>query len=467
MRLFLYLVALLSLWFVAGVYHVMALMALAVGMALLLVCMFVLSQLTASLLAVRVERADGAPAKRGSAARFELCAQNRSPLPVSAFDVQLQLSYRDGQAAPTRLVVGGVVGGRTQVGVPVAVDAPHCGVLQVAVRRLSARDPLGLFVAHRRPRGASAQVVVVPGGSGAPRVPVEGGTATTHGPQGGSEVRRRGTVPPDVEQVRPYRAGDPLHAIHWKLSARTAEPMVKEHPSEHGLDALLLCDLGLRQGARCPAEDFDAFADAVGRTARGLVRAHLSYAVAWMGAHGTTPQVVVVRGEGEVEGVLQALVEGGVPYEVPTRWFAAPGRGDGGRTGTGVAREENGVVREGGAPMGADASAGAAGALEDAGATARGIAAQADGRRDLALLGEAGRGGVPESAGAGSSDWPCGVEVQTDGGMLCLRLDLDLSLWRDGRIVARLGQGGAQAAGSEAMRAPGAPAVPTRAGGAR
>ena len=58
-----------------------------------------------------------------------------------------------------------------------------------------------------------------------------------------SESRRKGNDYSEISDIRTYRAGDRPKDIHWKLSARQRELMVKERVSLSGSEHILLLDL--------------------------------------------------------------------------------------------------------------------------------------------------------------------------------------------------------------------------------
>ena len=54
---------------------------------------------------------------------------------------------------------------------------------------------------------------------------------------------RSGVFDDEFSQVREYRAGDPIRAIHWRTSARTNELMVREFDESREHDAVIAVDL--------------------------------------------------------------------------------------------------------------------------------------------------------------------------------------------------------------------------------
>lgn len=55
---------------------------------------------------------------------------------------------------------------------------------------------------------------------------------------------RRGDDPSELYQVRPYRAMDSVRDIHWKLTAKENQLMVKEHGFPLGCVILIWIDFG-------------------------------------------------------------------------------------------------------------------------------------------------------------------------------------------------------------------------------
>lgn len=96
----------------------------------------------------------------------------------------------------------------------------HCGLFTLRVTRARALDALGLFWLPLR-RGEAASLYVLPRRSGValPDLPpVEEGLLRP----------RPGGGPGEDYDPRPYRPGDPINTIHWKLSAKRDEPIVRE-----------------------------------------------------------------------------------------------------------------------------------------------------------------------------------------------------------------------------------------------
>ena len=128
-------------------------------------------------------------------------------------------------------------GGGLQSSTPVPTGTR--GVLVLPGRRLWAHDPLGLIgvvvatvppvsvVVHPAPAPVGVEATR-PAGVAAATLP-----AATPGGTGGSG---------ELDGVRPYVAGDPLHLVHWPSLARPGPPLVKEFGADGGVERCVFVD---------------------------------------------------------------------------------------------------------------------------------------------------------------------------------------------------------------------------------
>lgn len=115
----------------------------------------------------------------------------------------------------------------------------YCGLLKVEIDTLEYRDPMGLL-RIRLPLKASAESVILP-------KPQESSKDRREGYQAGiseaEETLSKGHDYSEVTDMREYRPGDRIKDIHWKLSAKKQDLMVKERASVAQSQVILLLDL--------------------------------------------------------------------------------------------------------------------------------------------------------------------------------------------------------------------------------
>lgn len=105
----------------------------------------------------------------------------------------------------------------------VPLNTKLCGMLLCRVESWECRDLLGLFTVKRRGKGA-ARCAVLPA-SAAPDTPVNISAAlnaaVTLKPKYGGGYS-------EEHELREYRPGDTVNSIHWKLSSKTDQVIVRE-----------------------------------------------------------------------------------------------------------------------------------------------------------------------------------------------------------------------------------------------
>ena len=170
---------------------------------------------------------------RGERLMTILSVEHRSVLPVGALRVSLN--------------VPGGAGGRQEIRVDVppfvrrnfrnVIRCPHRGSYEVGVTRLTACDLFGLFEFSRKVEKKLLRVEVSPR-------PIK--TLPMHlkpadvGPEFRSRATEDAASPSDV---RSWRDGDELKKVHWKLSLRKREIMVRTFEESARPDTLVIPDL--------------------------------------------------------------------------------------------------------------------------------------------------------------------------------------------------------------------------------
>ena len=118
----------------------------------------------------------------------------------------------------------------------IAFHAAHVGVTSPGVERVVISDLLGMFTVVKTPKNQGGELIVLP-------LPFDVGELTYAAGDSGTESMARAaediTSPADV---RTYQQGDAMKKIHWKLSVRKQELMVRRFEAPVMPDALVLLD---------------------------------------------------------------------------------------------------------------------------------------------------------------------------------------------------------------------------------
>lgn len=173
-----------------------------------------------SMLSLRAEIS--APDRVGQGSDSELCVlfKTRALLPLSRVNIRLQLENRyDGEVNKTKYSYAGVLSSTGRIPLPTAL----CGMICISVTRLECRDLLGLFVIRRRCT-AKAVCTVLPDPAAPDKCPDIDAcldSAVQLKPKYGGGYA-------EEHELREYRPGDTVNAIHWKLSAKSDQVIVRE-----------------------------------------------------------------------------------------------------------------------------------------------------------------------------------------------------------------------------------------------
>ena len=117
------------------------------------------------------------------------------------------------------------------------IPCPHRGVYEAGVTRISARDIFGFFSISRRPKMERIRVEVVPRPAPAETMAL---TASDMGPEFLARASEDTASPSDI---RAWQEGDSLKKVHWKISMRRREVMVRTYEESARPDTLIVPDL--------------------------------------------------------------------------------------------------------------------------------------------------------------------------------------------------------------------------------
>ena len=118
------------------------------------------------------------------------------------------------------------------------VRCPHRGSYEVGVTKLRAKDMFGLFSISRKSGQRLLRVDVYPKSYDVPFMELKAGDT---GPELRSRATEDASSPSDV---RKWQEGDVLKKVHWKLTMRRRELMVRTFEESSRPDTLIVPDLG-------------------------------------------------------------------------------------------------------------------------------------------------------------------------------------------------------------------------------
>lgn len=254
------------------------------------------------MLGCRLELSAAPPAlERGADGRWLASVESPGSLPLPRLTVRLtKENLLTGQKERGRLTLSGVA----RRPVELAVPAAHCGLLELRVDRARVYDYLGLFSLRvAAPYPARMLVRPVPVHMEPPLIP-EGLGARP------SPVNAARLGPGEDCDLRDYRPGDPMRSVHWKLSSKWDELIVRERA-----DTLIPLPLLTLDRFGSP-ETLDRLLDRALGMSRALLAIQRPHAILWLDGDGQ-PQLCAVSDEKQQVDCLHNLLGSFAPPAGP------------------------------------------------------------------------------------------------------------------------------------------------------
>lgn len=253
-------------------------------------------------------------AYHGESFTFQAELRNSCPMPVP--QLMVRIAVRDFPEREPLLLCGKLMLAARETGsLCFTADSSHCGCWELSPNRVVVTDFLGLvsrrcqvdrleqhmfFIlpdAQKREISASGR-----GGHG-------GNGAGGDGMDGEGELGSKRGNSPDVSDIRTYRPGDSIKLVHWKLTARLDELIVRELSEPEGESVQIFLDLRERDGlSRTNKEAWDTFMLTVESVSKSLLKRERFHTVTWWDAPTKAKITHLVKDEESKQIMLCALL---------------------------------------------------------------------------------------------------------------------------------------------------------------
>lgn len=259
-----------------------------------------------AMLTVRLALSCPESVTRGKEAALEAALQCRLPVPPCRFRLRIR-GTMTGLSMRRRLRFTA----RERLCISLPTD--HCALLLCTTNHCRVCDYLGLIALPlRSPAAASMAVLPVPR---PPETVPDLSSFRTPALQ-----PKAGGGPAEVYELRPYRPGDPLRDIHWKLSAKTGEPVVRQAMESRRSDAVISFDWPGNP------DRTDVVLDRVLWVSGLLLQRELPHRICFRRSPDGMPAAWTVESEADQQALLFRLLRER-PVSGPTLRAAVPGCG--------------------------------------------------------------------------------------------------------------------------------------------
>lgn len=238
---------------------------------------------------------------RGETAKEELVIENRTIFPLSAAEVIGE--YEDRRTSLTSKSNHCCkLGTKGTIRLPLLYETSHCGIYWFRLKRVRCYDCLGIFTLGKR-RTDQVRICVLPRIRGLDLAESEllfDAIFNDTNDQNGDNMEQY--------QIRTYQPGDPMHKVHWKLSAKSEELQIREFEPENQLLPDLILDFYYQEGTEQEKEQWDAFLEATAALLSYLYRTQNVIKMIWYDVLGHQNSFSIKEEQDIYEG-LQRLLE--------------------------------------------------------------------------------------------------------------------------------------------------------------
>ena len=181
------------------------------------------------------QRIDRDTAAKGDTVTYWLVLKNKCPLLLPCVEADF---YRDSPAfaeefLPRRMAVAPLANGSMELRLP----CRYKGVYEIGLRQIRLRDYLGLFVFKQNVTAVCSLTVY-------PRIVPVNSFPLASGYIGEFQrpAERSRDITDNSSDIRKYSSGDHLRTVHWKLTAKRDELMVRNYEQTSGATADIILD---------------------------------------------------------------------------------------------------------------------------------------------------------------------------------------------------------------------------------
>lgn len=236
----------------------------------------------------------------------EIHLKNHSVLPMPSVPVQV---YCENQFTKEKSFWNerAMVDGKGEVILKLTLKSKYCGKVFIGIDEVRVQDYLRLFAEKTKIQNEKSEIVVLP------RIH----KITLWSPkqiqerQQGEEYShaRSGEDTSEVFDFHEYRQGDTLQRIHWKLSAKTDNYMVKEFSFPTEQMVLLFLDLHYPKEKEFTQEDLDLFLEILASVSWSMREQGWKHSIIWYNDKTGNLQKITIESENEVYIMLEQICD--------------------------------------------------------------------------------------------------------------------------------------------------------------
>ena len=192
------------------------------------------------------------------------------------------------------------------------LKAIYCGKIRISIKEIRVQDYLCLFSRNAFVKNWAGEVMILPA---IHKIDLRTAAFRDNRQEGEEYSKaRRGEDTSEVFDVHPYRPGDLFQRMHWKLTAKTEEYLVKEFSMPVEENVTLFLDLYYGKTEKFTQEELDCFLEILASLSWSMAEQGWKHTVVWFdGKEGRLKESEIDK-EQSVYAMLEQIFNAGT-YE--------------------------------------------------------------------------------------------------------------------------------------------------------
>lgn len=238
---------------------------------------------------------------------IEIQTKSRIPLP----QIQVKMKVRNlFYPQEEQIILRGMADGKSRTRLKTAISGEHCGPMLLEIQEVQVYDIFRLF--SKKIAVPGKEVLAVLPEYYTADITLQENMKDFLAESEEYDKNKPGDDPLEIFQVREYRSGDRMQSIHWKLSARTDDLMVKEYSLPTGTPVVLFLDMRYQSGENYGY--LDEFIESGLAVSQGLLEAGCEHYVVWFDRKRQDLERIAVKETDDRYLVTERIFSSG-PYQ--------------------------------------------------------------------------------------------------------------------------------------------------------
>lgn len=236
--------------------------------------------------------------------KIKVQIKNKGILPISRMKIVLEYENQFTNIKAQQQMFTSIKGKSEQI-VQCSAYGDHCGNIRIYLKKIVLYDPMQLFSFSKKGK-LEAQISILPKIHEL-ETQIELQKSTILEDSDTFSETKSGDDPSEVFDIREYRQGDKLQRIHWKLSSKKEQWMVKEFSLPIGCSICILIDFYYK------GKDLYTFMDTILEAALSysfyFLENNLIHKIVWYDVERKDYHIELIKEEEDFYQVIESLLQ--------------------------------------------------------------------------------------------------------------------------------------------------------------